>query len=130
MINLNTQLKLPLKLILISGFLLIIALATKLSIFKINSFISGYFADFLVVIILILWLKLILPKLQNLKVIGIILVFSFFIEFTQLLNQNFQILKIDNFLLQIIVGSNFDFWDLIVYIFGTIVGYKILEYLA
>lgn len=130
MTNQNSTFKLRLKLAILCVLFFAIALSTKLNIFANNLFISGYLADFLAVIILIFGLKFALPKVSNLQATLTIFSLAFSIELFQLINSKIELIKVDNFLLQTIVGSKFDVLDLLVYTVASLAGFLSLRLLT
>ena len=81
-------------------------------------FIRGYVGDLLIVIFLYSTLKL-LTNLNSTIVALAVIAFAFFIEFLQLINI-VELLNIpSNIIINVILGSTFDIFDLLAYTIGV-----------
>jgi len=91
-----------------------------------DDFIRPYLGDFLVVILLYCFLMTI-SRISILKALMSVLLFSFAVEFFQLIN----IVKVLQYqppkIVMIVLGSSFSVWDLVAYSLGIMFCY-LLEY--
>nr|WP_262904354.1 DUF2809 domain-containing protein [Christiangramia sediminis] len=91
-----------------------------------DDFIRPYLGDFLVVILLYCFLMAI-SKISVLKGLFVVLLFSFAVEFFQLIN----IVKVLQYqppkMVMIVLGSSFSVWDLLAYSLGLATCF-LLEY--
>jgi len=115
------------KLILISIVLFILALLSKFYTGIFANIIHSFVADILAVVILILLAKIVFTKTSPFVISSSIFLFALAIEFFQLMNQSFNIISINNWFLQIILGSNFDLLDIFSYFIGAIIGFVLLK---
>ena len=92
-----------------------------------DDFIRPYLGDFLVVILLYCFLMAI-SRISVLKGLFVVLLFSFAVEFFQLIN----IVKVLQYqppqVVMIVLGSSFSVWDLLAYSLGIITCYFIEIY--
>jgi len=100
------------------AFITLLAGLSLVFVFKGNSWLRGNISDFLVVIFIFALLKLVWPRLSSLK--GGIMVFSFasLVEGLQYLRLP-QLLGKQNLLLELTLGSTFDWLDIAYYFLGT-----------
>ncbi len=98
---------------------LLFVLEVLIALYVHDSFIRPYFGDFLVVILLYCFLK----SFLNLKVwwaVGVVLAFSFFIEFAQYLHL-IKLLGLQNSgLTKAVLGTSFSWEDLVCYTAGIV----------
>ena len=101
------------------GFFFLLIIEILIAIFIKDDFIRPYLGDFLVVIMLYCFLMAI-SRFYIYKSLFIILVFSFTIEFLQLID----IAKLLQYQLprpiMIILGNSFSVWDLVAYLLGLL----------
>lgn len=112
----------------IIGFMILLLIEILIAKFVTDDFIRPYFGDFLVVILIYCFLMAV-SKLSVLKGLLIVLIFSFAVEFFQLIN----IVKVMQYqppeVVIIVLGSSFSLWDLLAYALGILFCY-ILEYVG
>lgn len=110
----------------IIGFMILLLIEILIAKFITDDFIRPYLGDYLVVILIYSFLMAI-SKIPVLKGLLIVLIFSFSIEFFQLIN----IVKVLQYqppqLVMIILGSSFSAWDLLAYLLGLLSCF-IMEY--
>lgn len=103
----------------LAGFLFLLIIEILIARFVKDDFIRPYLGDFLIVILLYCFLMGI-SKISIFKGLLTILIFSFSIEFFQLIN----IVKILQYQppepIMIILGSSFSAWDLLAYLLGLL----------
>lgn len=108
------------------GFLFLLFIEILIARFVSDSFVRPYLGDFLVVILIYCFLMWI-SRISVLKGLIIVLMFSFAVEFFQLIN----IVKVLQYqppkIVMIVLGSSFSIWDLVTYSLGIIFCY-LLEY--
>jgi len=98
-------------------FILILVIEIYIALFIHDHFIRPYLGDVLVVILLYCFLKSFL-RLSVLTAALIVLVFSFSIEFLQLINI-VELLQLEKSLLaRTVIGTSFSFGDLLAYMAG------------
>jgi hypothetical protein len=105
--------------LIISSITLLIGLSLVIFFSDLQN-LRGYFGDFLIVIFLFCCLKSVFIRLNSIVSGIFILSFSIFIEILQY----FEISKYfdnSNIIFQIIIGSTFDFLDILMYLSGTLV---------
>ncbi len=108
----------PKKAYLIS-FILLLLVETGIAIWVKDDFIRPYLGDFLVVILIYCFLMTV-SRLPVLTGLIIVLIFSFVVEFFQLIN----IVKVLQYqppeIVMIVLGSSFSVWDLLAYSLGIL----------
>ena len=109
------------------GFMILLLIEILIARFVNDNFIRPYLGDFLVVILLYCFLMAI-SRISVLKGLIIVLLFSFAVEFFQLIN----IVKVLQYqppkVVMIVLGSSFSVWDLLAYSLGIITCYFIEIY--
>lgn len=107
-------------------FLILLFIEISIAIWIKDDFVRPYLGDFLVVILLYCFLMAI-SRISVLKALFSVLVFSFAVEFFQLIN----IVKVLQYqppeIVMIVLGSSFSVWDLLAYTLGLILT-GIIEY--
>lgn len=110
----------------ILGFVVLLIVEIMIAKYITDDFIRPYLGDFLVVILLYCALMAI-SRLSILKTLIIVLLFSFAVEFFQMIN----IVKVMQYqppeVVMIILGSSFSIWDLLAYTLGILCCFS-LEY--
>jgi len=108
------------------GFFLLLLIEVSITKYVQDDFVRPYLGDFLVVILLYCFLMSV-SNLNVRKGLIVVLLFSYTVEFFQLIN----IVKVLQFqppkIVMIILGSSFSVWDLLAYSLGIIFCY-LLEY--
>ena len=108
------------------GFVLLFVIEVLIASFVTDSFIRPYLGDFLVVILIYCFLMAI-SRISVIKGLIIVLLFSFSVEFFQLIN----IVKVLQYqppkIVMIVLGSSFSVWDLMAYMLGILFS-GIIEY--
>jgi len=108
------------------GFFLLLFIEISIAKYVQDDFIRPYLGDFLVVILLYCFLMTI-SRISILKALMSVLLFSFAVEFFQLIN----IVKVLQYhppkIVMIVLGSSFSVWDLLAYSLGIMFCY-LLEY--
>lgn len=99
--------------------ILLFATETAIAYFHFNSFIRGFLGDTLVILLLYSFLKIFIRN-QVLKTAISVLAFAYVVELLQLLNIA-EKLNIHSEILLTIIGSVFDWRDLIAYTLGFLV---------
>ncbi len=111
----------------LAGFLFLLIIEILIAVYVKDDFIRPYLGDFLVVILLYCFIMGI-SRISVLKGLFIVLIFSFTVEFFQLIN----IVKVLQYqppeFVMIILGSSFSVWDLVAYLLGLLFC-LMLEYL-
>lgn len=111
----------------LAGFLFLLIIEILIALYVKDAFIRPYLGDFLVVILLYCFIMGI-SRISVLKGLAIVLIFSFVVEFFQLIN----IVKVLQYqppeFVMIILGSSFSVWDLVAYLLGILCCY-LMEYL-
>ncbi|MBZ9631225.1 DUF2809 domain-containing protein [Salegentibacter sp. LM13S] len=101
------------------GFLFLLIIEILIAVYIQDDFIRPYLGDFLVVILLYCFVMGI-SKISIFKGLLIVLIFSFAVEFFQLIN----IAKVLQYqppeFVMIILGSSFSVWDLVAYLLGLL----------
>jgi hypothetical protein len=113
--------KIPYLLLTIISFLFCVFIVLFFSDFP---FIRGFLGDAVIVILLFSFIK-IFYNIDSLKLSFALIIFSYFIEFTQYLKIIPLLGFKENFLTRIIFGSVFDPFDLLAYTLGGISAYFI-----
>ena len=102
-----------------TGFIILLVIEIFIARFVKDDFIRPYLGDFLVVILIYCFLMAV-SKLSILKGLIIVLIFSFAVEFFQLIN----IVKVLQYqppkVVMIVLGSSFSVWDLLAYSLGIL----------
>lgn len=110
----------------ILGFVVLLIVEIMIAKYSKDDFIRPYLGDFLVVILLYCFLMAII-RFSILKALIIVLLFSFAVEFFQMIN----IVKVMQYqppeMVMIILGSSFSIWDLLAYTLGILCCFS-LEY--
>jgi hypothetical protein len=103
------------------GFFSLLIIEIFIAIFIKDNFIRPYLGDFLVVIMLYCFLMGI-SRFAIYKSLFIVLVFSFTIEFLQLIDiaKLLQYQAPKSIIIIIILGNSFSVWDLVAYLLGLI----------
>ena len=113
------ELKRNTKLNYYTGFIILLVIEIFIARFVKDDFIRPYLGDFLVVILIYCFLMAV-SKLSILKGLIIVLIFSFAVEFFQLIN----IVKVLQYqppkVVMIVLGSSFSVWDLLAYSLGIL----------
>lgn len=103
----------------IRGFIILLIIEILIAKFVVDDFIRPYLGDFLVVILLYCFLMAI-SRISVFKGLIVVLIFSFAVEFFQMIN----IVKVLQYhppeIVMIILGSSFSIWDLLAYSLGII----------
>jgi len=100
-------------------FLLLLSVEILIAIYKFSAFIRGFLGDVLVILLLYSFLKIFIRN-NVLKTAVSVLAFAFFVEFLQYFKL-VEVLNIQSKILQVIIGSVFDIWDLIAYFIGFLI---------
>jgi len=95
---------------------ILLAIEISIACFHYNPFIRGFLGDVLVVLLLYSFLRIFI-KNHRFKIALSVLLFAYFVELLQLFRLS-EKLNIQSKILLTIIGSVFDYWDLIAYIFG------------
>jgi len=99
------------------GFVVLLIVEILIAKYITDDFIRPYLGDFLVVILLYCFLMAI-SRISVLKGLFVVLLFSFAVEFFQLIN----IVKVLQYqppkMVMIVLGSSFSVWDLLAYSLG------------
>ncbi len=100
-----------------SGFIILLIIEIFIAAYIQDDFIRPYLGDFLVVILIYCFLMAI-SQLSGFKALVTVFLFSFAVEFFQLIN----IVKVLQYqppkIVMIILGSSFSVWDLLAYSLG------------
>ncbi|MEZ4859154.1 MAG: DUF2809 domain-containing protein [Flavobacteriaceae bacterium] len=99
-------------------FLLLLVTEIAIAVFHFHKFIRGFLGDVLVIPLLYCFLKLFL-KVSSKKLLYGILMFAFLVELLQLFNLA-ELLGFQDAVAAIILGTHFDFMDLVSYLLGII----------
>ncbi len=99
------------------GFLFLLFIEILIARFVSDSFMRPYLGDFLVVILIYCFLMWI-SRISVLKGLIIVLMFSFAVEFFQLINIVKVLQHQPPKIVMIILGSSFSVWDLLAYKLG------------
>lgn len=97
--------------------ILLFAIEVLIALFIDDNFIRPYIGDVIVVILLYTTFKIFITKTSILHPIYIF-IFACFVEFLQYINI-VKLLNVSNKVLKIIIGSSFDFKDILCYFVGT-----------
>tara|TARA_R100000935_G_C2837405_1_gene168932 strand:+ start:3337 stop:3735 length:399 start_codon:yes stop_codon:yes gene_type:complete len=101
------------------GFLILLIIEVFIARYVIDDFVRPYLGDFLVVILIYCFLMMI-SKIAVYKGLLIVLLFSFTIEFLQIIDiVNLLPYQSPEFIM-IVLGSSFSLWDLVAYTLGII----------
>ncbi len=98
------------------SFILLLFIEFAIAYFHFNPFIRGFLGDVLVILLLYSFLKIFIRN-NVVKTAISVLAFAFFVEMLQFFNLAEKI-KIKSEVLLTILGSVFDFWDLVAYFLG------------
>ena len=108
------------------GFMFLLIIEILIAKYISDDFIRPYLGDFLVVILLYCFLMAV-SRFSILKALILVLLFSFSVEFFQMIN----IVKVMQYqppeVVMIILGSSFSVWDLLAYTLGILFCFS-LEY--
>ena len=103
----------------LAGFLFLLVAEIIIAMFVKDDFIRPYLGDFLVVILLYCFLMAV-SRISILKALIMVLIFSYAVEFFQMIN----IVKVMQYqppeVVMIILGSSFSVWDLLAYTMGLL----------
>ncbi len=99
-------------------FIILLLLEFAIAYFHFNSFIRGFLGDVLVILLLYSFLKIFI-KNNVLKTALSVLAFTYFVELLQFFKLAAKF-DIQSEILLTIIGSVFDFWDLVAYTLGFI----------
>jgi len=100
-------------------FILLLVTELAIAYFQFSQFIRGFIGDVLVIPLLYSFVRMI-SKVPGKRALFLVLSVAFVIEMLQLLSIT-EWLQIENPILQIALGSTFDGWDLVAYLFGALV---------
>lgn len=106
-------------------FCLIFLIEIYIGIFVKDKIIRPYIGDILVIPLIYSFLNIFFKNNYK-KYITAIVIFAIFIEILQFYNL-VKILGINNKVLKIVIGSTFDFKDIICYVLGGIISYVIIN---
>lgn len=106
-------------------FCLIFLIEIYIGIFVKDKIIRPYIGDILVIPLIYSFLNIFFKNNYK-KYITAIVIFAIFIEILQFYNL-VKMLGINNKVLKIVIGSTFDFKDIICYILGGIISYVIIN---
>ncbi|MGL5656757.1 MAG: DUF2809 domain-containing protein [Fusobacteriaceae bacterium] len=106
-------------------FCLIFLIEIYIGIFVKDKIIRPYIGDILVIPLIYSFLNIFFKNNYK-KYITAIVIFAIFIEILQFYNL-VKILSINNKVLKIVIGSTFDFKDIICYVLGGIISYIIIN---
>ncbi len=101
------------------SFLILLIVEIAIAVFHFHPFVRGFLGDVLVVLLLFSFLKLFFSIASEKLAIGILL-FAFTVELLQFFDL-VETLNIQSKLLRIVLGSVFDWWDLLAYTVGTVI---------
>lgn len=108
------------------GFIILLVIEILIAKYVQDDFIRPYLGDFLVVILIYCFLMAV-SNISIAKGLLIVLLFSFAVEFFQLIN----IVKVLQYqppkIIMIVLGSSFSAWDLLAYVLGLSVCF-LMEY--
>lgn len=112
-----------------SVYLLICALCLIVGVvivseFSSYSFIRGTIGDCLVIVLIYYLLKLFV-EIRPLKLVIVVLIFSYAVEISQYFKLIEMVRLEDSFIANVIMGSTFDYRDLLAYTLGACVAYII-----
>lgn len=99
-------------------FLLLLVTEIAIAIFHFHKFVRGFVGDILVIPLLFTLLKAV-TKLSTKAALLIVLLLAFCIEILQYFKIT-EILNIKNQAFTTIIGTSFDWWDLLAYCFGIL----------
>jgi hypothetical protein len=91
-----------------------------------SEFATNYLGGVFYVIFLIILSSLVFPKTSPLKISLIVFAFTFFIELTQIIQNDILNSLRSHFLIKTLIGSTFNIYDMVYYTVGAFVGYGIL----
>ena len=111
----------------LTPFILILVTEIAIAIFHFHRFVRGFLGDVLVIPLLYCFLKMVTPY-DSKKILYAVLSIALTVELFQL-GFSSEILSTENRLLQTIIGTTFDFRDLVAYAFGIIPVLLIDKYL-
>ncbi len=115
----SLQLKRNTKTSYLIGFLSLLIIEILIANYINDDFIRPYLGDFLVVILIYCFLMLV-SKITVIKGLIIVLIFSFTIEFIQLIDITSVLGYQPPKLVILILGSSFSLWDLLAYTLGIL----------
>lgn len=108
-------------------FFLIFFIEIYIGIFVKDKIIRPYIGDILVIPLVYSFINIFFKNNFKKSILGVV-VFAIFIEILQFYNI-VKVLGINNKILKIIIGSTFDFKDIICYILGGVISYWIIKLL-
>ncbi len=102
-------------------FIVLVGIEFVIGIFVHDNFIRPYVGDVIIVWVLYTFVKVFAPEKWNSYIIAVaILIFSFIVEFLQLIHI-VDILGIENNFLRVLIGTSFSTRDLLCYTIGTVI---------
>lgn len=101
-----------------TAFILLLALEIGIAVFNFHPVIRGFVGDLLVILLIYSFLKIFL-KTNSIKIALYVLGFAFFIEVLQLFKL-VELFEIQSKILRTVIGSVFDWWDIVAYIIGFV----------
>ncbi len=102
------------------GFLIILLVEVSIAMFVNDAFIRPFIGDILVVVLLYFFVRT-LVNAGKMLVITSVLLFAYLVELGQYFNLVSLLGLQDNGLARIVVGSTFDFFDLLAYTIGALI---------
>jgi len=99
-------------------FLLLLVTEVAIALFHFHKFVRGFIGDVLVIPLLFTLLKAV-TKLSTKAALAIVLLLAFGIEILQYFKIT-EILNIHNLAFRTLIGTSFDWWDLLAYCFGIV----------
>lgn len=102
-----------------TGFIFLLLVEISIALFVKDDFIRPYLGDFLVVILIYCFL-MIVSKIPVMEALLMVLLFSFMVEFLQLVNLPKLLGFQPSWWFKIVLGSSFSAWDLLAYCFGIL----------
>jgi hypothetical protein len=91
-----------------------------------DEFLKNYFGGIIYVIFFIFLASLVFPKVSIIKIALMVLGITCLLEFSQLIQIGFINESRKFFIIKALIGSVFNFYDFIFYLFGAITGYFVL----
>ena len=109
--------------------LIIFGIATKFYSGPGREFVNNYLGGVIYVMFFILLASLILPHGNILKLSLLILIITCLLEFSQLITGEFLNKIRAHFIVRSLIGSVFNKFDFLFYLFGALIGYYVLRML-